>query len=126
MNTEKLKQQAKETAKASYSPYSKFPVGAAFSTIDGKIFTGVNVENASYGLTMCAERNAIFSAVTNGSNSIETIVFYTPTSKPTPPCGACGQVIAEFSKTTKILSICDSDEELELTISQLLTSSFSF
>lgn len=125
MNTEQLKKLAIDTSKNSYSPYSKFPVAAAFVTEDGRTFSGVNVENASYGLTMCAERNAIFASVTQGAKDIKTLVIYTPTQKPTPPCGACRQVIAEFSKTAKIISFCDSDEELTLTIKQLLPSSFS-
>ena len=119
-----LKTKAKEASKNSYAPYSKFPVAAALVSTEGRIFTGVNVENASYGLTMCAERNAIFAGVTQGSHTIEAIVIYTPTSKPTPPCGACRQVIIEFSKTAKIISICDSDEELQLNASQLLPHSF--
>lgn len=125
MNIEQLKKLAIETSKNSYSPYSKFPVAAVFVTKDGQTFSGVNVENASYGLTMCAERNAIFASVTQGAKDIETLVIYTPTQKPTPPCGACRQVIAEFSKTANITSFCDSDEELTLTIEQLLPSSFS-
>lgn len=126
MNIESLKQKAKDTAKSSYSPYSKFAVAAVFETEDERVFSGVNVENASYGLTICAERNAIFSAVTQGADSIKTLVIYTPTQTPTPPCGACRQVIAEFSSTAKIISICDSGEELESNIQQLLPSSFIF
>ncbi len=125
MNLETLKHKAKDAAKSSYSPYSKFAVGAAFETEDGRVFTGANVENASYGLTMCAERNAIFSAVNQGATTIKTLVIYTPTNTPTPPCGACRQVIAEFSSVAKIISICDSDEVIESTIQELLPSSFS-
>ena len=126
MSLEILKQKAKEAASFSYSPYSKFPVSAAFITKDGRIFTGVNVENGSYGLTMCAERNAIFASVTQGAQDIEMMVIYTPTQTPTPPCGACRQVISEFSKTAHIVSFCDSEEELATTIKQLLPHSFSF
>lgn len=125
MNIDKLKTLAIQNAANSYSPYSKFPVAAVFVTKDGRVFSGVNVENASYGLTMCAERNAIFTSVTQGAQDIEEMVIYTPTQKPTPPCGACRQVIAEFSKTAKITSFCDGDEELTLTIGELLPSSFS-
>lgn len=125
MSIEQLKEAAKKAAKSSYSPYSKFSVGAAFLCEDGRIFSGVNVENASYGLTICAERNAIFSGVTQGAREIKAIVIYTPTDTPTPPCGACRQVIAEFSQASHVISICDSDETLELTSDALLPSSFS-
>ena len=125
MDIETLKLKAKEAAKYSYAPYSQFTVAAAFVTEDGRVFTGVNVENASYGLTICAERNAIFSAVTQGATTIDTMVIYTPTAKPTPPCGACRQVIAEFSSSAKIISFCDGEEEIFQTISQLLPGSFS-
>lgn len=125
MKIETLKQKAKDIAKLSYAPYSQFSVAAVFETEDGEIFSGVNVENASYGLTICAERNAIFSAITLGAKTIKTLVIYTPTQKPTPPCGACRQVIAEFSSTAKIIAICDSDQELESNIQQLLPESFA-
>src|SRR5713101_8684873 len=79
-----------------YCPYSHFPVGAAVLTQGGAVFSGCNVENASYGLTVCAERNAIFQAVSNGCNLIVSIVIYTPTpNRITMPCGACRQVISE-------------------------------
>ena len=83
-----------------YCRYSKFRVGAAVLTSDGEIFAGCNVENASYGLTICAERNAIFQAVAKGALSktlqLKALVVVTPTEKLTPPCGACRQVIYEF------------------------------
>lgn len=126
MDLEALKETAKAVSKNSYSPYSKFPVSAAFTNDEGKVFTGVNVENASFGLTLCAERNAIFSAVTQGSTTIDTMVIYTPTEKATPPCGACRQVIAEFSSTARVVSICDSDDVLDTTIAELLPSNFIF
>ncbi len=119
-----LKVQARAAAAQSYSPYSQFKVGVALSNQDGKVFTGVNVENASYGLTLCAERNAIFAAVTQGSRSLRQLVVYTPTQEPTPPCGACRQVIREFSADVRVVSICDSDQELDFTIEQLLPGSF--
>ncbi len=79
---------AKAAAQNSYSPYSKFRVGAAVLTEDGKIIEGCNVENASYGLANCAERTAVFKAVVDGAHKIIAVVVYTPTATATPPCGA--------------------------------------
>ncbi len=110
----------------SYAPYSDFRVAAAISTADGRIFTGVNVENASYGLCQCAERSAITAAVSAGAREITAVVIYTPTDTPTAPCGACRQVIREFSESALILSVCDSQETLQSTIAELLPSSFQF
>ena len=92
-----------------YCPYSHFRVGAAVLTDRGEIFAGCNVENASYGLTICAERNAVFQAVAqaDGPLVIRAVVVYTPTAEPTAPCGACRQVINEFGPDAEVLSICD-------------------
>ncbi|GAB2198930.1 cytidine deaminase [Sessilibacter sp. MAH4] len=125
MNIEQLKQAAKDVAAKTYSPYSNFPVAAAYYDENGDLFTGVNVENVSYGLTICAERNAICSAVTKGSRTIHTLVIYTPTPTPTPPCGACRQFIKEFSENARIISICDSDQVTDTTIDKLLPGSFT-
>lgn len=95
--------QARQNA---YAPYSKFAVGAAVRTIDGKIFTGCNVENASYGMSMCAERNAIFAAVGQGYTDITDLCVTADTEKPVAPCGACRQVIAEFKIPVVWLTNC--------------------
>jgi len=116
--------EARRAAEKAYAPYSNLRVGAALINEDGKIFTGVNVENASFGLTVCAERNAIFSSVSNANRTIEALVIYTPTQTPTAPCGACRQVIKEFSQDALIVSVCDSDNRLVRTIAELLPSSF--
>ena len=120
----RLEKAARVAAKASYSPYSKFRVGAAVLTGSGKIYTGTNVENASYGLANCAERTAIFTAVAQGEREIRCVAIYTPTVKPTMPCGACRQVINEFGPRTLILSTCDSRVCSETTLDQLLPASF--
>lgn len=120
----RLEQAAREAARASYSPYSKFRVGAAILTDSGKIFAGCNVENASYGLANCAERTAIFTAAAAGARKIRAVVVYTPTSTPTMPCGACRQVINEFGPDAVIVSICDSPKRKTTTLPKLLPESF--
>ena len=94
----KLLRQARAAMKRAYAPYSNFQVGAAIQLKDGRIFTGCNVENASYGLTICAERNAIFAAVAGSAKKPEimAVVVVNQRGVPCSPCGACRQVIAEF------------------------------
>jgi len=94
---ENLFKKALEAAKNAYAPYSNFHVGAAILLKDGSIVTGVNVENRSYGLTNCAERTAIFKAVSEGKTDFKAIAIATPDADyPVSPCGACRQVISEF------------------------------
>jgi len=95
---EKLKKEAESAQKNAYAPYSEFKVGAALLSENGNIYSGCNVENASYGLTVCAERNAIFNMVRNGDSEIKKIVIVGDTEEYISPCGACRQVIAEFSE----------------------------
>jgi len=85
-----------------YAPYSRFTVGAALLAADGRVFIGTNVENASYGLTICAERAALFAAVAAGARSFEVIAVAGPPDGATPPCGACRQVLAEFGRTLDV------------------------
>lgn len=92
--------QARERA---YAPYSAFPVGAALRDGQGAVYTGVNVENASLGLSICAERNAVFAAVAHGVRSFEAVAIVGGDGGPTPPCGACRQVLTEFAPDLKIL-----------------------
>lgn len=94
---ENLMESAKKAALLSYSPYSHFRVGAALLCTDGSVITGTNVENRSYGLTNCAERSALFTAVSQNKKYFRAIAVYSPDSdKPLPPCGACRQVLSEF------------------------------
>jgi len=107
-----------------YCRYSKFRVGAAVLTEDGKIFSGCNVENASYGLTMCAERNAIFQAVAQGIRKLKAVVIVTPTDKATPPCGACRQVINEFGPDAEIFVFGSGSVAQQWKLSDLLPDAF--
>lgn len=120
----RLTEAAKAASKQAYCPYSKFRVGAALLTEGGRIYTGCNVENASYSLTICAERNAVFHAVADGMTSIRALVVYTPTKKPAAPCGACRQVLNEFGAAAQVRSVCDGPEMIERTVSELLPSAF--
>ena len=120
---DKLINKAKEAAKNAYAPYSKFKVGAAIQTKTGEVFSGCNVENASYGLTMCAERVAIFKAVSEGFKEFTEIVIYVDSDTLFTPCGACRQVIAEFSHDLKI-NIISNKETMQTDIAKLLPLSF--
>ncbi|WP_288777629.1 cytidine deaminase [uncultured Sneathia sp.] len=110
-----------------YVPYSKFPVSAIVIDQDGNEYEGVNVENAAYGLCLCAERNAITSGVTKNLKSIRTIYITGNTNEPISPCGSCRQVIAEFStKYTKIiLGSSKTDEYKEMDLDALIPYYFS-
>ena len=125
-----LLEYAKEASKKSYSPYSKFPVGACVLYESGKIYQGCNVENASYGLTLCAERNAISSAIVKGETSkITAIAIYSPKQKRCLPCGACRQWLSEFAKNekeTKIILEDINDEILVLSLEEIFPYGFKF
>ena len=119
-----MKQGAVEAARRAYAPYSRFAVGAAVLSADGRIHTGANVENASFGLSMCAERNAIFRAVADGARTIDAVVVYTPTSDATPPCGACRQVLAEFGADALIVCCSDAAADRHYRLADLLPQAF--
>lgn len=106
-----------------YAPYSKFAVGAAVRTMDGTIFTGCNIENASYGLSICAERNAIFAAVASGYNELTSLCVVADTKEPVAPCGACRQVMLEFSVKEIWLTNC-AGESKKMTMAELLPAGF--
>ncbi len=115
---------ARVASRNAWCPYSKFPVGAAVVTGDNEVYSGCNVENASYGLTICAERNAIGQAVARGQRDVKLVVVYTPTEKATAPCGACRQVINEFGPQAAVLCVCDSESRIEERLEALLTQAF--
>ena len=118
---EKLISAAADAAQKAYAPYSKFRVGAAVLADDGNIYTGVNVENRSYGLTICAERNAVAHAVAMGMKSIKAVAIYSPDSEePLPPCGACRQVITEFSAPDAVVICCGNKKNaVEIPVQEL-------
>ena len=115
---------AKKVSRRAHCPYSKFHVGAAVLGKSGLIAAGCNVENASYGLTICAERNAAFQLVAQGDSAIVAIAIYTPTPTPTAPCGACRQVLNEFGPDMIVISVCDGPERIETTLADLLPQAF--
>jgi cytidine deaminase len=119
---EKLFAEAQKTAVSAYAPYSHFRVGAALLCEDGTIVKGVNVENRSYGLTICAERNAVTSAVTLGKQNFLAAAISTPDSvEPVGPCGACRQVLGEFMKPDAPVRFAGSgSKQVNTTIGELL------
>ena len=120
----RLEEAAKVASRHAYCPYSNFAVGATVLTGDGSIFGGCNIENASLGLTICAERNAIFQAVAAGKTDLRAVMVYTPTGSPTAPCGACRQVLNEFEPNAPVWCVCDGPDVMELTVSELLPGAF--
>jgi cytidine deaminase len=102
---------ADEVRANAYAPYSGFGVGAALLAADGRLFAGCNVENASYGLSVCAERHAVAAAVAAGVRHFRALAVVTPASPPAPPCGACRQVLVEFGDLAVILASPDGRRE---------------
>lgn len=115
---------AQQAITHAYAPYSKFRVGAALLTQSGRIVTGCNVENASYGLTCCAERNALFSAVAQGETRFRALCIATETDTPVAPCGACRQVLAEFLPVFEVRSYGTGPQSLHQTTATLLPHAF--
>ena len=107
-----------------YAPYSRFTVGAALRLADGTILSGCNVENASFGLAICAERNAVAAAVAAGARSFDAVAVVTDSTPPASPCGACRQVLAEFGDCTIILANPDGDRVIT-SVSELLPNAFT-
>ena len=116
---------AEEVSHKAYCPYSRFPVGCAIESHERNIFVGCNVENAVYGLTICAERNAVFKMVASGDKTIRSVVIYTPASKLTPPCGACRQVLYEFGNADTEIIITNGQEEAYYLLGYLLPFAFT-
>jgi cytidine deaminase len=126
MNTKQIDElvaMAAEVREKAHAPYSRYRVGAAVLTADGRVFTGCNVENASFGLSVCAERHAVASAVAAGCGEFVGLAVVTSSNPPAAPCGACRQVLAEFGDFPLVLVNTDGDR-LETTVADLLPRSF--
>jgi cytidine deaminase len=120
VDRDRLLHEAKTASTQAYAPYSGFRVGAALLCDDGTVFRGANIENRSYGLTNCAERSALFAAVSAGHRSFAAIAVYTPDAKQAvPPCGACRQVLSEFTSADFPVIFGGSEESRESTIGDL-------
>ncbi|MGD2087359.1 MAG: cytidine deaminase [Candidatus Aminicenantes bacterium] len=123
---EKLLEAAQQVKENAYAPYSHFHVGAALITDTGKIYSGCNVENTSYGLTICAERNAIFRMIADGERRIAEILVIGDTEKFLPPCGACRQVMTEFSTNDTVVYLCNKHGQWEkTTMGELMPYTFT-
>ena len=120
----KLIKEAEKARKKAYTPYSKFQVGAAVLCADGKMFSGCNIENASFGLTVCAERVAIYKAISEGSTKFEAIAVIGDTNKPCSPCGACRQVISEFGEDIPLIMANLKGDVKIIQIKELLPEAF--
>ena len=124
MEKRKLIELAKSASENSYSPYSKYKVGAVVLTKEGKVYKGTNIENSSFGATCCAERVALFNAISEGERNFDCLVVYSKSSLPFP-CGICRQVLADFNMDMKII-IATDNEFKEFTLKELLPNSFNF
>lgn len=126
MNIEQLIEEAKKAREKAYVPYSKFGVGAALLTTDGKVYHGCNIENAAYSMCNCAERTAVFKAFSEGDRQYQMMAVVADTDRPCSPCGACRQVIAELCpKEMKVVLTNLKGDVLETTVEQLLPGAFS-
>ena len=124
MNDRELLKMAKEAAKFAYVPYSHFPVGAALECADGTVYTGCNVENAALGSTICAERTAVCKAVSEGRREFTRIAIYGEGQNYCMPCGACRQVLSEFSNDMEVLCTKAGGRYVSYRLNQLMPYKF--
>nr|WP_232718557.1 cytidine deaminase [Bacillus sp. FJAT-45037] len=126
MDKQQLMNKAKEARENAYVPYSKFQVGAALLMEDGSVFKGANIENASYGLTNCAERTALYKAYSEGNRTVEAIAIIADTERPVTPCGACRQVMVELMPPNAAVYLTNLKGDVqEMTVSELLPGAFT-
>ena len=123
---ERLAAAAAAARQQAVAPYSKFQVGAALLADDGRVFTGINVESASYGLTICAERTAVFKALSEGARRFTAIAVATDEERPTPPCGACRQVLWDQARDLWVILASTRGAREEMRLSELLPRPFEF
>ncbi|SDX72679.1 MULTISPECIES: cytidine deaminase [Salimicrobium] len=123
---DELIQKAIDIRKRAYVPYSEFPVGAAVLTKSGEVYEGVNIENAAYPTSCCAERVAIFKAVADGHYDFETLAVTADTDRPVPPCGSCRQVMSEFFDSDTVIHTTNVKGQIKsMTMEELLPFSFT-
>jgi cytidine deaminase len=120
-----LRDAAAQAQTQAYAPYSQFRVGAALLTDDGRIVSGCNVENASYGLCICAERNAVFAAIASGARAFQALAVISSADDPVTPCGACRQVLAEFRPSFEVRCYGQGGREVEYSVASLLPHAFT-
>lgn len=126
MEEKALIQKAVQARELAYTPYSKFKVGAALLSTDGNVFTGNNIENAAYGVTNCAERTALFKAVSEGVRDFTSLVVVADTDRPVPPCGACRQVISELCEPEMEVILTNLKGDIQkTTVKDLLPGAFT-
>jgi cytidine deaminase len=126
MNKKELVEQSKLAREKAYVPYSKFKVGAALLSEDGKVYHGANIENAAYSLTNCAERTALFKAYSDGDTKFKALAVVADTKRPVPPCGACRQVISELCPPDMPVYLTNLQGDVqEITVKDLLPGAFS-
>lgn len=126
MDIEQLIEEAKEARKQAYVPYSKFAVGAALLTENGKVYRGCNIENAAYSMANCAERTVLFKAISEGEKNFKLLAVVADTDRPCSPCGACRQVISEFCPPDmKVVLTNLKGDLLETTVKELLPGAFN-
>lgn len=125
MDKDLLIQEAKQAREYAHAPYSKFKVGAAVRTTTGEIYTGCNIENAAYPVTCCAERVAIFKAISSGATTFKDMAVIADTERPVPPCGSCRQVMSEFFKPDTPIYLSNLEGDVQtITLEALLPLSF--
>jgi cytidine deaminase len=123
---DQLIKRAREAQKQAYAPYSEFKVGAALLTADDRVFTGCNVENSTFGATICAERTAVFTAVCHGVRHFSKIVIVTDDEEPAWPCGICRSVLFEFAPDLEVIAVGTSGKSERMHLSQLYPKGFRF